>query len=431
LKLLIRFMEETMKKSLLGLSLFALIPSAFSGESFFAPLDINSLHEQEVAREVKGEAPRFAIPHDMNFNSLTDKSFWSYESNRLVWRHRVHAPNAVSLNFGFTKFFLPPTARISIYANDFSSSIRDFTAEDNNVDRELWTPVIYSDDVTVELSVAPEELGEVQLTLGRIGQGFRTFSQPTKRAGACNIDVACTEGDDWRNEIDSVAVISRGGSTFCTGFMVNNTKNDRTPYFMTAHHCGITSSNAASLVTYWNFQRSSCRGPNAPRSQQFNTGSQFLSASRRSDFTLVRLNQAPRQNWNVSYAGWDRSGEDATMAVAIHHPATSEKSISFELDPTTTTMYLKDEVLADGTHVRVADWDKGTTEPGSSGSPLFNQDHRVIGQLHGGYASCSSRTADWYGRFYTSWEGEGTPNTRLRDHLDSANLNLAVTDTIR
>ena len=58
---------------------------------------------------------------------------------------------------------------------------------------------------------------------------------------------------------------------------------------------------------------------------------------------------------------------------------------SFEDDPTTTTSYLGTAVPGAGTHVRLEDWDLGTTEGGSSGSPLFNQDHRVIGQLHGGY----------------------------------------------
>jgi lysyl endopeptidase len=420
-----------MKKTILGLALCTLSLPLWAGQSYFAPLDVHKMHNAELDREVKGEAPRFAVPHKIKFNALADKSSWIEADGKLTWTHRVVAPNAVSLNFGFSKFDLPASAALNIYSSDFTQSIRPFTAEDNNQDSELWTPVVMSDDVTIELTVDANELHLVSLELGTVGQGFRTFAQQTNKAGACNIDVACSEGDDWKEEIDSVAVISRGGSTFCTGFMVNNTNNDRTPFFMTANHCGITSGNAASLVTYWNYQRSTCRGSRASRSNQFNTGSQFLASSRKSDFTLVKLNQAPRSEWNVSFAGWDRSGEDASMAVAIHHPATDEKSISFEMDPTTNTMYLKNEVVENATHVRVTDWDKGTTEPGSSGSPLFNQDHRVIGQLHGGYASCSSRTSDWYGRIYTSWEGDGTPSTRLKDHLDSGNRGLVATDTMR
>ena len=55
----------------------------------------------------------------------------------------------------------------------------------------------------------------------------------------------------------------------------------------------------------------------------------------------------------------------------------------------------------------------------------------MIGQLHGGYASCESQTSDWYGRFAVSWEGEGRSNNRLKDHLDSANRGVMVTDTLK
>ena len=65
-----------------------------------------------------------------------------------------------------------------------------------------------------------------------------------------------------------------------------------------------------------------------------------------------------------------------------------EKSISFENDPTALSSYGGTSSPGDSTHVWVKDWDKGTTEPGSSGSPLFDSNHRVIGQLHGGGAAC-------------------------------------------
>ena len=417
-------------KNFLALGLLSLSLPVLAGTTFLAPLDVQKLHDKEVAREMKGEAPHFAVPHQITVDALSDKS-WSEHNGVMTWTHRVSAPNAVSLNFGFSQFHLSPNAQLVVRAADFSDSIRPFTADDNNAARELWTPVVMSDDVVIELTVPASEVADVVLELGTVGQGFRTFAQKTAKSGACNVDVACSEGNDWRQEIASVAVISRGGSTFCTGFMVNNTAEDRTPFFMTADHCGLTLANTPSLVTYWNYQTAQCGGARNGQKNQFNTGAVFLAGSKRSDFTLVRLNKQPEAAWGVTYAGWDRSGTDARQAIAIHHPNTDAKSISFENDPTTVTSYLGNPVPGDGTHVRVEDWDKGTTEPGSSGSPLFDQEHRVIGQLHGGYASCTSQTSDWYGRFYTSWEGEGRSNNRLKDHLDSANRGSMTTDTLR
>jgi subtilisin-like proprotein convertase family protein len=250
--------------------------------------------------------------------------------------------------------------------------------------------------------------------------------------------VVCPQGDGWRDQIQSVGVIATGGSTFCTGFAVNNTAQDLTPYFMTANHCGIGSGNAASLVVYWNYQNSTCRTPGSPASggpgdgslSQFQTGSFFRAGGSTSDFTLVELDDDPDPDWNVVLAGWDRSTGDSASAVGIHHPNTDEKRISFENDATTTTSYLGTTSPGNGSHVRVIDWDLGTTEPGSSGSPLFNQDQRVVGQLHGGGAACGNNESDYYGRFSVSWDGGASASARLRDWLDPGNTGLTAIDHV-
>jgi hypothetical protein len=318
--------------------------------------------------------------------------------------------------------------------------VRPFTAADNEAHGELWTPVVLTDDLVVEVRVPLAELGLLELELTRINQGYRGFgeSQVEALSGSCNLDVVCPEGIPWELEIPSVGVISTGGSTFCTGFLVNNVRQDLTPFFMTANHCGIGSGNAASLVVYWNYENSTCRTPGSGASggagdgslSQFNTGSFFRSASSTSDFTLVELDDDPDPSFDVSWAGWSATGADASSAVAIHHPQTQEKRISFENQATTTTSYLSNTVPGNGTHVRVIDWDLGTTEGGSSGSPLFDQNHRVIGQLHGGFASCSSQTSDWYGKFSVSWTGGGSNNNSLRPWLDPDNTGQLTTNTL-
>jgi hypothetical protein len=272
----------------------------------------------------------------------------------------------------------------------------------------------------------------LQLELTSVNHGYIEFGK-SPFSGTCNRDVICPEGDPWRDEIRSVGVISTGGSTFCTGFLVNNTAQDLTPYFMTANHCGINNGNAASLVVYWNYEQTYCRPVGSPDPgdgslSQFQTGSFFRSSYGNSDFTLVELDEDPQVEFNVHWAGWDRTSADATSAVAIHHPNTDEKRISFEYDPTSTTSYLDTSVPGDGTHIRVTDWDLGTTEPGSSGSPLFDQNHHIVGQLHGGYAACGNDLSDWYGRFSVSWTGGGTSASRLSDWLDPLGSNPPYQD---
>jgi len=393
--------------------------------TYFQPLDVKSLHDEEVTMQRKGIAPRFAVPHKVEIRPQWVKSDSGY-----TWTHQFSAPNAVSLNFGFSKFKLPEGVELNIYSADRSQFIRTFTAQDNNINNELWTPVIMSDDVIIEVTAPTDSVKNISLELTHIGQGFRTFSESTTKSGDCNIDVSCNESADWQNEVNAVGVISTGGSSFCTGFMVNNTKGDHTPYFMTAAHCRITTSTAPSLVVYWNYQTSSCGGARDGKLTDFQSGSTHLASSSKSDFTLVKLLQQPKDEWNVNYAGWDATPNIGTPAVAIHHPNTDEKSISFENDPTVLASYGGYSSPGDSTHVRIIDWDKGTTEPGSSGSPLFNDQHRVIGQLHGGGAACGNDLSDYYGRLHTSWSGDGSATSRLKDHLDSGKTGNLTVDTI-
>ena len=68
-------------------------------------------------------------------------------------------------------------------------------------------------------------------------------------------------------------------------------------------------------------------------------------------------------------------------------------------------------------------FDVGAIESGSSGSPLMNQNHLVVGQLHGGSSNCAPVTM-YYGRFDKSWDYGNTATRRLKDWLDSNNTGI-------
>jgi hypothetical protein len=396
-------------------------------------VDRQAAAREDEERRRQGLAPRFAIPNAVSISPANDGTWEAIDGETLLWRLRVSSQGARSLNLGFTSFYMPEGARLLIYSADQSQVLRPITFRDNADHGQLWSPVIRADEIVVEVTIPVAVRDLLVLELGSINVGYRGFARNMPvafKAGTCNIDVICPEGDLWRGEISSVAVISTGGSLFCTGFMVNNTTEDQIPYFMTANHCGIKSNNAASLVAYWNYESPTCGQQGGGSLSEWQSGAYFRSASSASDFTLVELDEAPDSAWNVSFAGWDRSSTDPSSAIAIHHPSCDEKSISFENDATQTTSYLGTSSPGDGTHIQVIDWDLGTTEPGSSGSPLFSPEHRVVGQLHGGYAACGNDDSDWYGRFSISWEGGGSSSSRLKDWLDTGNTGAMTVDTL-
>ncbi|MBM4131022.1 T9SS type A sorting domain-containing protein, partial [bacterium] len=314
---------------------------------------------------------------------------------------------------------LPAGATLAVSAAGAQAPLLVFTAADNADHGELWTPIVPADALVVDLAVPATVTAEPLLELGFVNSGYRVIGQaPTAKAGPCNIDVVCPEGDPWRDEIATVGLIAISGSFVCTGAMVNNTAFDGTPYLLTADHCGITASRAPSVVVYWNFESPACAEQGGGSLAQFTSGATLRATWATTDFTLLELDEAPDAAFLVKYAGWNRSETPPTSATAIHHPSSDEKSISFETAPVLPASYLADATPGNGTHLRVVDWDLGTTEPGSSGSPLFDQDRLLVGQLHGGWAACGNDLSDWYGRLHRSWDGGGTAATRLSDWLD-------------
>jgi hypothetical protein len=394
-------------------------------------VDRERVAAEDIEREAAGLPPRFAVPTTVSITPESDGLWEVAGSGLLVWRLRLASPGARSLNLGFGSFHMPEGGRLLLYSADRTEVIRPVTSGDNAPHGQFWSPVIPTDEIVVEVTLPASARDELRLELTSVNVGYRGFTTDDPgKSGDCNVDVVCPEGDGWRDEIPAVGVISVGGSLTCSGFMVNNTAQDQTPYFMTAYHCGVRIYTAASLVVYWNYETSTCGGTPDGSLSDWQSGAVFRAEYGPSDFTLVELDEAPDPDWGVTFAGWDRSGAEATSAVAIHHPGVDEKRISFEYQSTTTTSYLGTAVPGDGTQVRVIDWDVGTTEGGSSGSPLFNQDHRVIGQLHGGYAACGNDASDWYGKFSVSWSGNGTSSSRLRDWLDPGGTGAVSVDTL-
>ena len=255
--------------------------------------------------------------------------------------------------------------------------------------------------------------------------GYRSIKNNGQlgNSGSCNVDVICAQGNGWRDEIRAVGKTISGGG-LCSGTLVGNVTGDARPLFLTANHCGFNST----MVVYWLFERPNC-GSGTPDDDLTTTGGTLLSDVdgspggdiRGADHLLIELSENPAEVYDVYFAGWDARGNIPQATTGIHHPAGDAKKISMDNDPSTSTNYLTSTIVPSGTHWRVADWESGTTEGGSSGSVLFdNSTQRLVGMLSGGFAACGNNSDDWYGKFSYAWTNNGatTANRRLQDWLD-------------
>jgi V8-like Glu-specific endopeptidase len=420
----------------LGIIHPAAAPLATVAQVTMPPLNRPLIAAEDNARVSNGQPARFAVPNDVVISPTTHGTWQALDATWSLWRLRVQCPGADHINLGFSKFAMPAGARMQLYSANGKSVIRPFDQRDHQPTGELWTPIVFGKEAVCEVYVKTAAANQVQLDLAHIGSGYRYFGvgatalhNGNDGSGSCNVDVNCSAGVGWENEIPSVAAISSGGFIFCTGAMVNNTAQDSRNFFLTANHCGVGPGQASSMVCYWNYENTSCNGSSAPLNQ-FTTGASYRAGYSTSDFTLLELTSPPNPAWGVTYAGWNRGSSASTSAVCIHHPSGDAKKISFENQATVITSFGGFNQNSNGTHIRVVDWDVGTTEPGSSGAPLFDQNHRIIGQLHGGSAACGNNSSDWYGRFYRSWTGGNSNGSRLSNWLDPIGSGALVLDSL-
>ncbi|HJU40582.1 MAG TPA: hypothetical protein VJ724_13480 [Tahibacter sp.] len=427
----------------------------------FADLDMTKIAGEDAIGDNKGIGPyRFAIGRELAVNPAGYGTWSNKADGNLVWRFDIVTNDAAHLNFGFNPFHLPPGAKLSIHSRDGKTALRTLTDADNLSTGQWWTEVLLSPDAVLELTVPPAVREDVRLTLVKVGHGYRGFGATAKhcKAGQCMMDVACLgAGDPWNDQRRAAAGYSLGATDQCSGSLVNNTANDRRLLFATAGHCAVTDNSvAATVVAYWNYESPTCRTPGTtnngtalPKPNTTYNGATFrmrTGSTSTADFSLIEFVQPMNPAYNHYWGGWDRRDQahncaapgDPTstsgLCATIHHPGVDEKRITFvEANmaisgygtPTGTThlhpFWDPTPPILPGIQPPPASLPPGVTLGGSSGSPLYNADHRLVGVLSGGPSACGSTGADlsdYYGRLAMAWEGGGTAATAAKSWLD-------------
>lgn len=410
-------------------------------------IDIATLKAQDEINNAGKAAPwRFGYEHQVN-DDFRQTGQWIETEEGRVWRITYAAPDAITMNVFFNEFRLAEGAAVHVYATDGSTFDGAYTASNNQPDLLLSTIPIRATAITVEYFEPAGLVESSDLVIGHVVQGYRDISgyveavmdqsKGLNDAGACNYDTKCADlpgnpfglPGEWDGPIRSVALMLSNGSAICSAALVNNTANDGTPYVLSANHCGTSGGGGKAFLFGWESPTAVCatnaNSSNGPTTNQIN-GATLRANRSGSDFALWEMSSTPPLSYNVYYAGWDRSGNTPTQATGIHHPSGDVKKICRESD----SPYMSS---TGGAQVWwVDDWEYGVTEPGSSGSPLFDQNKRIIGQLYGGWAACSGTNNngqyDYYGRFNVSWNTGSSASSRLKDWLDPLGTNPAFID---
>ncbi len=357
---------------------------------------------EELGIEIKSEGLKTEIP----------------EEDGSIWRYRIETNNAKAVQIYFREFLVPPGAKLFIYNDDYSEIYGAFTQNNMHSDNSLMIADFDGAYANIEYFEPNDNLFDGILLIGGIGQAYKDIKKSGFSEDANGyINVNCPEGEDWQEAKHSVCRFTfvEGTSGYvCSGSLLNNVKNDGTPFFLTANHCLETETAAGTVIVYFNYEHIACDGPVQNGSSL--SGASLLASAAASDYTLLLLDETPTAAMLPYYSGWDVSGDSGSVAVGIHHPEGGPKKISIDLSGANNygqpIQWQGNTITPPDSHWSVS-FDEGNTNTGSSGSPLFNEKGQVIGQLHGG-----DEEIDYYGKINYSWNIISITGKTLKSFLD-------------
>jgi len=427
--------------------------------------------EQREKNDVMPTPFRFGKGVEVDYN-LQNSGEWFSIGNGRVWKLKISSKGAYSINLVFGKLALPRGATLYLYNEERTMSFGPITSRDVPSSGRFMSDLLEGETVVLELlePKVSENLSVVQIS--RVIHAFKDLFIPNLfgDSNPCNIDINCSQGNNWQEESDGVAMIILGnGERLCSGALLNNGCQDFAPTVLSAFHCvdigdninnidpcndaqfgnGILTPQEIGNAENWTFRfqykTPTCNGGEPHPSIYYS----FQQATFRAgwfdtDFVLLEMNQRPGTNVDtgIRYLGWDRAVAALTSGATIHHPVGDVMKISVinnaaqsnfaQIAWTLCVNPLRQNFSPANTHWNVT-LNQGTAQGGSSGGPLFNQDRRVVGQLHGGLDGCAPVLKS-YGRFDVSWgmNNNGTfpagrnPNNSLGPWLTN---NPTITNT--
>lgn len=389
---------------------------------------------------------RTGVPIPVEIDITKDGVWSTLDDGGKLWQMEIHAEKALALDFVFSEFWLPNEGKIFLFNSSTNETIGAITSKhllgDKKDPHRFSTGIIKGDRIILEYF---QPADEAEFPLVKLEKAYYTYTQIplfyNSRSEDCEVDINCEDGADWQFEKNAVAKVYAKfahGTGWCSGSLVNSIQSGCPPLFLTADHClkgdfspypvekkdAIDDDDLSDWIFYWGYERTSCSSTTNPVPNRMTTGAIVKSNNSYSDFALLQLQQDPINIFAYIpyYLGWDASGYSGTGGVCIHHPNGDVKKIStYSCTPQTYIVNSSDSVYWG------VQWIQGITENGSSGAPLLNNYHKVIGQLRTGTSSCSDMTGvDTFGKFSISWTGNGNSDYRRRlDYwLNPSNYNI-------
>ncbi len=378
-------------------------------------------YKQEISKDHRKKL-RFARMFDLTVD-IREQAKQISQKNGTLYVLSIRSKKAYSISLVFSNYNVPSGAELFIYNPDWTHIKGAFTSANNKENKALPVAPVRGEEVIIEYFEPYKSKFDGELKLAKVGHDYLDIYSYLKQkstgvggSGDCNVNINCEAGQGFQDVKQSVCRVVYNG-WLCSGSLVNTTHFDGKPYFLTANHCISTESEAQDAVFYFNFESPECDTSYVDDYQTISVSDLIATApDGKLDFSLLEISEPIPLNYKPYYAGWNIGTTNIENTTTIHHPSGDVKKITKDDDPPVSADY--GNTYDEYSHWLIEDWEVGTTEGGSSGAPLFDQQKRIIGDLTGGEASCDHNFNDYFAKISRSWDDFGSPDHQLKHWLD-------------
>lgn len=338
----------------------------------------------------------------------------------------------VGMGLYYEDFYIPEGGRLFIYTPDRRQLLGAYTHATHPTHGAFATEPLAGNQLVLDYEM-PEgtakpsiQISQVayfyypvmQIGMAQDGLEYYSSNEESSDPGLrkfCQINANCPEGDNYEDQkASSVAMLMPVGKnlSMCSGNLINNIKEDLTPYIISAAHCasetdrfGIPNYIMDQWIFAFHFEKPRCssgdRGTQTLRSMVGARMKSFLPIKGASDGLLLELTNKIPEDYRVYYSGWNAATTTWQKGASLHHPAGDALKVS-TFDGGVSLATWNRTIGGKNDHFSFL-FNKGNTEGGSSGSPLYNDRGEQIGTLSGGAPGICPMDAV-YGRLYAHYD---------------------------
>ncbi len=395
-----------------------------------AGADPEAVSVMRALGQSKDQPWQFALPLQVSLNP-SNSGFIVSKGNETVWVLPVSSKGALSLNLILAPFNLPEGAYLYLYDYERNVIRGAYTRESSPGALSLPVLPLPGDRMVLECHFPGGKIPANAIGVKQVAHDFAGFFQESGTkdghfgaSGDCEIDISCSADTTHQKVSRSVVRLLVAGTELCTGVLINTTGPAGRAYILTARHCIETEEEAANTIFVFSYRSPYCGGPDMSNMQSL-SGATLRAYNEEIDFSLVELLQYPSILFRPYLAGWDITQSVPSSTFTIHHPQGDVMKLTIDKQAPQVSSYPLGGFAPSG-FWRILKWESGSTEPGSSGGPLFDPAGRVRGTLTGGAATCSNPANDYYARLDKMFDLSAEASRRLRPWLDPAGTNASV-----